>query len=117
MQISKEIIEVLDYLGSKVGLTIDWTSENVLPYIQQLCGKFISWEIATSIAWIVISVLAIIVVAILEKLFDGDGFFIVPVVIAAVLIICFQTFDIVECKTFPEKTIFEYIDYNTDLFD
>lgn len=32
MKISKEIIEVLDYIGSKVGITIDWTAENVIPY-------------------------------------------------------------------------------------
>ena len=117
MQISKEIIEVLDYLGSKVGLTIDWTSENVLPYIQQLCDKFISWEIATSIVWIVIAVLSVIVVAILTKVSYGDGFCVIFISIVAVIIIGCQTFDIVECKTFPEKTIFEYIDYNTDLFD
>lgn len=76
MQISKEIIEVLDYIGNKFGLAIDWSSENVMPYIEQLCSKYISWEIATSIAWIAISILALTVIGILEKITDGDwGFF------------------------------------------
>lgn len=33
MQVSDQIIEVLNYLGEKLGVTIDWTSENVLPYV------------------------------------------------------------------------------------
>lgn len=49
MQISDEIIKVLEYLCTRIGLTIDWTSSNVLPYIEQLCGKFVKWEIGTSI--------------------------------------------------------------------
>lgn len=42
MQMSEQIIQVLDYLGKKLGLTIDWTSENVLPYVQTLCDKYIN---------------------------------------------------------------------------
>ena len=48
MQISDEIIKVLEYLCTKIGLTIDWTSSNVLPYVEQLCGKFVKWEIGTN---------------------------------------------------------------------
>ena len=49
MTVSSEIIEVLDYLGEKFGIAIDWTSNNVLPYLQALVDKFIKWEISTSI--------------------------------------------------------------------
>ena len=45
MTVSSEIIEVLDYLGEKFGIAIDWTSNNVLPYLQTLADKFIKWEI------------------------------------------------------------------------
>ena len=109
MQISKEIIEVLDHIGNKFGLAIDWSSENVMPYIEQLCSKYISWEIATSIACIAISILALTVIGILEKITDGDwGFFAVAFVTCLTIIGC-QVFDIIECKVFPEKAIFEYI--------
>ena len=36
MQISDEIIKVLEYLCTKIGLTIDWTSSNVLPYVYKV---------------------------------------------------------------------------------
>lgn len=35
----EEIIKVLDALAEKFGLAIDWTSNNVIPYLETLCGK------------------------------------------------------------------------------
>ena len=46
---SEEVIKILDALTEKFGLAIDWTSANVLPYLQQLCGKYVTYEIATSV--------------------------------------------------------------------
>ena len=117
--LSDEVIKILDYLCDKIGITIDWTSNNVFPYIEQLCEKFINWEISTSIAWMVImcvaTVLSLIVVIIVNKFSDWEGFewMIFTVVLAATIVVCgCQTFDIIECKTFPEKVIYEYIQYN-----
>lgn len=42
---SEEVIKILDALAEKFGLAIDWTSANVLPYLQQLCGKYVTYEI------------------------------------------------------------------------
>ena len=52
MNVSDQIIEVLNYLGRQLGITIDWTADNVLPYVNTLCEKFIAWEISTSWMWI-----------------------------------------------------------------
>ena len=60
MQVSDQIIEVLDYIGNKLGFTIDWTSENVLPYVQTLCDKYIRFEIATSVIWLIIGIILFI---------------------------------------------------------
>ena len=118
MYISDEIIKVLEYLGSEIGLTIDWTSNNVLPYIEQLCEKFIIWEVNTSFAWIVImwcaTILALIFTIIIYKCIDWGGaeWFIFGMVLTATICVTgVQVFDIIECKTFPEKTIYDYIQY------
>ena len=115
MTISNEIINVFDYLGEKFGIAIDWTNVNVLPYVQQLCEKFIKWEIGTSIGWIVIMVLFVIIGLIFSKLVDWEGletaiFF--CIVIAAIIIIAIQTFNIITCYTFPEKAIYDYLRRN-----
>lgn len=52
MTVSDQIIQVLDNLCEKFGLAIDWTSENVIPYLTTLCTKLVSYEIWTSVAWL-----------------------------------------------------------------
>ena len=116
MKVSEQIIEVLNYLGEKIGVTIDWTAENVVPYAKELCEKFISWEISTSYAWIAIAscmfVLSLIGAIIINRCCYWDNFewFLFGIItILAIVIIGVQIFDIIECKTFPEKAIYDYI--------
>lgn len=113
MQMSKQIIEVLEYLGEKLGVTIDWSSQNVVPYVQNLANKYIHWEIATSTAWIVTTVICLIITLILLKILDwekGSKVFVFVIVFAiGVCIVGIQTKDILKCKYFPELQIYEYI--------
>ena len=118
---SKQIIEVLNYLGEKIGITIEWTAENIMPYLTELFARFIKWEISTSIVWIVLAVLMIAVAIILftkiewisdEIDCDFAGFVfgcaIVITILGIIVIIC-QTFDIVKACTIPEMTLYKYI--------
>lgn len=129
MDFSQEIIDVLNYLGKKLGIAIDWTSENVIPYIKELCGRYIQYEVFTSIAWMIaipaITLVIGIIVAILHKKakkVDWDFnykvspalaviFWILFAIMfaASIAVICTQVFDIIECYTLPEKVIFEYL--------
>lgn len=113
MQVSDQIIQVLDYIGKKLGLTIDWTSENVLPYVQTLCDKYINWEIATSVVWIIIGVVcAILSIIFLKILWDDEiGLILLVPLFIGIIIICIQVFDIIKCVYFPELKIFEYVQY------
>ena len=119
MTVSSEIIEVLDYLGEKFGIAIDWTSNNVLPYLQALVDKFIKWEISTSIVWIAIAafVIAMIIILMNLKTFrkineDTYGMLQIPIIVLIIvsfIVICIQIFDIVECNMFPEKALYDFI--------
>lgn len=42
---SEEIIKVLDALSEKFGIAIDWTGENVLPYVEEFLPKITNWLI------------------------------------------------------------------------
>lgn len=115
MQVSDEIIKLLEYLCEKIGVTIDWTSDNVLPYLQQLCEHYIKWEVGTSIGWIVMAILTVIAGLVFVKFTDWDGietFIFWLIVATAIVIIGVQVFDIIKCYTFPEKAIYDYIRFN-----
>ena len=60
MTVSAQIIEVLNDLCMKFGLAIDWSQENVLPYLEELAGKYITWEIATSEMWIAVGAILLV---------------------------------------------------------
>ena len=59
--VSEQIIEVLDYLGEKFGIVVDWNANNMVPVVQDLCSKYINWELATSVAIFIICVIALII--------------------------------------------------------
>lgn len=134
MTVSEQIIEVLNALCEKFGIVIDWTAENVIPYIAELCMKLISWEIWTSVAWIAFMAVLSIIATVLAKRFYptfkrgveenirenyydigwiiASVFAIIPlfaIYLATFIVLCVQVMDIIKCVTFPEMYVVEYI--------
>ena len=122
MTVSNQIISVLDAICEKFGIVIDWTASNIMPYLQDLCKRIVSYEIATSVAWIILQV-GILLLAfhirnkkvkpIAES--DGDdyslsGYTIVcaTITVIAFIVICVQAVDIVRAFTIPEITIYKF---------
>ena len=115
MTVSSQIIEVLEHLGSKFGIVIDWTAENVLPYLEQLAGKYINWEIAISKMWMWIGAIIVvfgIVTILLDAMCDWSGIgyvFGTFIIIIGGIVIVHQVIDILTCQHFPEKMVVEYV--------
>lgn len=53
---SDEIIKVLDAIGDKFGIMIDWTQQNVQSYIQDLCQRVTQYKLTTNIVGLVITI-------------------------------------------------------------
>lgn len=60
MEINNQVIEVLEYLSTKMGVVIDWTAENVMPYLRDLTERMISYQIVNKSIQIGISALLMI---------------------------------------------------------
>ena len=124
---SEEIIKVLDALAEKFGLTVDWTSANVIPYLERLCGKYVNYEIATSVVWILLGVICLFIgkwgvkktkycynkYQEISEINDWDvaatlvGIITGVIIIASVIVIISEVFNITTCLTFPEKIILD----------
>ena len=124
MNFSNEIITILDDLAKRFGIVIDWSSENIIPYLSELFDRFISYNIATSILWIVIDVTIIIASIILLNKYKKFGVteyrdnskdyfprIIVIIVCIGIPVICIlcQLFEIVEHIIIPELTVYNKI--------
>lgn len=51
---STEIIKVFDYIGEKMGIAIDWTQENIMPYLEDLVQRFVKLNIIEDMIWIIV---------------------------------------------------------------
>lgn len=122
MTFSEQTISILDYLCQKFGIVIDWTSDTVWPMVEMLAGKYIKWEIASSILWIVIFMMGAIacllgIKAIKNHLSGSyiDEMWITFCVFLGLGALGFfagvatQAFDITRCFVFPELELFEFL--------
>ena len=126
-QISDEIIKVLDALCDKFGIAVDWSSENVLPYIETLMDKCVTYEISTSLFWMLLAFIGACVGAYLcihgnavykeSEYLDGEGSIIIGagLLIVAIIIIVVQSLDLIQCSTFPESIIIDKMIYYSNL--
>ena len=55
----KELCNVIDKIAEKIGVAIDWSNENVMPYIQDIMQRYRTMNIVNNI--IVMTVCAIII--------------------------------------------------------
>ncbi len=128
MEIANSFIAVLDELGKKFGLMVDWSQQNVQPYVQELMGRIIKYEIFKSALGLImgIGILASVVICIVflmrryqkdlkEWKDNGIGrwgkpyaedyilsvFLILPISLG-VLMIVFNVIQIAKCLTAPE---------------
>ena len=124
MEVSKQIIEVLDYLCRKLGVVVDWSQGNVMPYVQDLYRRFIVWQIATDVFQIVLTCVIASVSAgiarwrsryyIKENEEWGEVDFICIAIAAmffagSVMWFVCTVLELIEVGTIPEKTLFDYV--------
>lgn len=128
MSISTEIINVINDLCNKFGIVVDWTAENVMPYLKDLCKRYIEFEIKTSIFWIILMSSICVLCWIItipfchkSKKLDWDfdygvcAFSAISIGVSValslmtVIVIGVQVYDIIEAANFPEKTIYDYV--------
>ena len=69
---SQEIITVLEYIGEKLGIAIDWTSENIWPQVLDILGRYRILQIVISAIWVIVALIALIVfICIWVKIFKA----------------------------------------------
>ncbi len=139
MTASKQIIEILDAIGDKLGVAIDWTSENVWPYLKDLMEKYVRYVVVNKIFLIMISFLVFVVIGVFvtkctkqyQKALSSkqSNFFwsydstyvdptlptILSIIFLAVLGMTFMLAFVmsvaclIKCFTIPELIVFDYI--------
>ena len=122
--LSNEITKILDDLGRRMGVAIDWSGKNIMPYLKELMDRFIQWEISTSVIWMLMGIVFFVggIFATKHAWKKRNDFFgdldewqtwmfgagsIVTII--GIAFLTTQIFDICEAVLLPEKTVYDYI--------
>lgn len=125
-KMGNEIIKVLDSLSEKFGVAVDWSQQNILPYIQEIGDKIVKYTIMKDWAGIAVcSLISVLLVVIFTKWFKygkknyefigGWDCYIIASIFGGIgLFVSFAciigfVLELIACYTFPEKIILEYI--------
>ena len=93
-----------------------------MPYLQDLCKRIVTYEIATSAEWIILQVVILLLAFYIRNKkikplaeADDDDYCIViatticiVIAIIATVVICVQAADIIKAFTIPEITIYKF---------
>lgn len=125
---SEEIIKVLDELGKRFGIVIDWSNQNIIPYLQELLKRFICYQNITACIWIIISIAmtisGVVMIRFLNKWRKSDNYdedsddvtlagigyiFSICIIALGIGLIIGNMFGIVKNICMPEMVVYEYI--------
>ncbi|MCC2864900.1 hypothetical protein LK494_03065 [Anaerovorax odorimutans] len=138
LTISENIIAVLDDVSKKLGIAVDWTSENIMPYLKDISDRIVKFELTTSIIWMIVAAALMIGMALIgihiykvHKTKNAESIFmektgyreiiainfgatitLIAMGIATLIcliVIMMQINDIVKCCVLPERIVVDYI--------
>ncbi len=73
----EELCNIIDKIAEKIGVAIDWSSENVMPYIQDIMQRYRTMNIVNNIivmtvCAIIITICVIVAVKIIKGIINGS---------------------------------------------
>ena len=126
-----QLIKILNDLSSRMGVAVDWTAENIVPYLQDLgtrIATYVFWSKIVGICiLVVLSIIAVIVcIVVLKKINFNVEYYetkesvaVICLIISGIMIvgsliaIPVMAVDAVEAKYLPEKAIYSYVESTT----
>ena len=125
---NNEFTKALDAVCDKFGIAVDWSSKNVVPYVQELSTRVVHFKMASAVFFVVLGVLMLISTILWVKWIkycdnrykedrysDWDlatglsiGACIICVVIG-IYVALYSVYDIVAYSVFPEKALVDFI--------
>ena len=67
MTFSEQFKDIFNMLCEKIGVAIDWTQDNIVPYIMELCKRLVVLNIVEEALWLISGIIAIVIIGFLAK--------------------------------------------------
>lgn len=119
METTNVVIQVLDELGKKFGLMVDWSQQNIQPYVQDLMARVVGYEFWTNFVWMAFFFLMIVfgffIIIKLWKTYEDEDDRCYIIVLSFLYNILFGGLFIgtimyaIKCSTLPELIFMDYL--------
>ena len=125
---SSEFEKALDAVCDKFGIAVDWSSKNVIPYVQELSTRVVHFKMASAIFFAVVGILMVVSIILWVKLIkycdkrykeekwsDWDaakGLSIGACIICVVIgmyVVLYSVYDIVAYSVLQKKALVDFI--------
>ena len=118
---NNQIVEILKELANQLGIAVDWTSENIKPFITDLMMRNAKYELFTSLIWIAFALIVVIMGIVMIKRVDKENregnlsdddccgltlICAVLILVASIIFFC-QIYDVGEALYMPELLLLE----------
>lgn len=67
MTFSEQFKDIFNMLCEKIGVAIDWTQDNIVPYIMELCKRLVVLNIVEEALWLISGIIAVVIIGFLAK--------------------------------------------------
>lgn len=116
---SKALAKVLEYIVKSIGGVISDKGTDTVEYLKTLSSEIVSYKLGIAYMWEVVAIVAailgiILIIVGLVKDVEGCLWFGGIAIVVALIIGIVNGYTIIECKTFPEKVV---LDYMEDLYN
>lgn len=125
---NNEFTKALDAVCNKFGIAVDWSSKNVVPYVQELSTRVVHFKIASAIFFAMVGILMVASIILwvkwikyCDKRYKEERWSnwdcatylsIAACIICIVMGMCvslYSVYDIVTYSVFPEKALIDFI--------
>lgn len=121
---SQALAKVLEYIVNSLGGVINDKGADTIEYIKTLGSEIVTYKLGIAYMWEVVAIVAAIVgitmlIIGFVKCEEGCLWIGGIALVVAITVAIINGYTIIECKTFPEKVILDYIEdlYNSGKFN
>lgn len=72
MTFSEQLKDIFNMLCEKIGIAIDWTQDNIVPYVMEFCKRFVILNIVEEALYLIGSIIAVVIIGFLFKAIFKD---------------------------------------------
>lgn len=113
---SRAFAKVLEYIADSLGQFVKNNGESTTEYVKGLGKEIVAYKLNIAYLWEIVAIIAAIIGIVLlitgiVKSNDTLTFIGIIAIVIAIVTAIINAYTIIECNTFPEKVILDYVNH------